>query len=161
MGGHGALTLAFKTPMALWRSVSAFSPICHPTNCPWGEKAFGAYLAGGLAEGTAHDATHLLLAAAAAAEGSAEGSAAACAELLQSLPVLVDQGGADAFLGPSAANGPQGQLQPEALREAMRSLGRTDADAAVRLQPGYDHSYHFIATFMDDHIAFHAKHLKA
>lgn len=155
MGGHGALTLAFKAalgtsaaPHPPFKSVSAFSPICHPTNCPWGKKAFAGYL-GGLEHGAAHDACVIM-------RGAAESNP----EPLQSLPILVDQGTGDNFLASSESNGPQGQLQPEALKEAMTALGRTDAETAVRLQEGYDHSYFFISTFVGEHIAFHAKALK-
>jgi len=136
------LTLAFKEP-SKWRSTSAFSPICHPTNCPWGTKAFGGYLAGGAAEGQAHDATLLMR--------SSKGE-------LNGLPVLVDQGLADNFYKGSEANGPSGQLQPEALQAALEEVGHPDA-TQVRLRDGYDHSYFFIATFIDEHIAWHAKHL--
>lgn len=142
--GHGALTLAFKQP-GQWASVSAFSPVCHPTNCPWGAKAFGAYLAGGVSEGLAHDAAALVRARGAA---------------LAQLPILVDQGSADDFLAASDANGPAGQLQPEALAEALEATGHPGAGASVRIQAGYDHSYYFISTFIDEHVAWHAGHLK-
>lgn len=154
MGGHGALKLAFSAAVGTCNedrfvSASAFSPICHPTNCPWGQKAFRGYFAGGVEDGEAHDATLLMH------------RHGADTPALQSLPVLVDQGGDDAFLAPSDSNGPEGQLQPEALRQAFVAAGRTDSDSAIRIQEGYDHSYFFIATFVDDHIAFHARHLLA
>jgi len=143
MGGHGALTLAFKRP-EWWKSVSAFSPICHPTNCPWGIKAFTGYFAGGVEEGKGHDATCLVHAA------SRAGS-------LDALPpVLVDQGLSDSFFAPSQDNGPEGQLQPGALEKALQD----HPSSVVRLHDGYDHSYHFISTFIDDHVEFHAMHLK-
>jgi S-formylglutathione hydrolase len=145
MGGHGALSLAFKNPQR-WKSVSAFSPICHPTNCPWGTKAFEGYLSGGVAEGARHDAT--CLAEAASKDGS----------LHTFPPVLVDQGLADSFFEPSEQNGPDGQLQPLKLEKALAAGGHPNF--AVRLHEGYDHSYHFISTFMDEHINFHAKHLR-
>ena len=147
MGGHGSLTLAFKDPSS-WRSVSAFSPICHPTNCPWGKKAFDGYLAGGVAEGEQHDAVVLMRRLGSNPD-------------LKKLPILVDQGAADSFYTSSESNGPSGQLQPEALIEAMKSVGRaTDGEnTRVRLQDGYDHTYFFISTFIDDHIEWHAKHL--
>ena len=178
MGGHGALTLALKAAAAAaaggggagaaprpFASASAFAPICHPSNCPWGRKAFDGYLDGGVAEGAArHDAVELLRAAAAADGASAGESAAAAA--LRALPLLVDQGAADGFLPPSESNGPAGQLQPDALAAALAALGRApgaDDDAAsltrVRAHEGYDHSYFFISSFIDEHIAFHARHL--
>lgn len=141
--GHGALTLAFKQPER-WASVSAFSPICHPTSCPWGAKAFGGYLAGGVAEGVAHDAVALVRSRGAT---------------LKQLPILVDQGSADNFLAASDANGPAGQLQPEALAEALEAAGHPGAGSSVRIQDGYDHSYFFISTFIDEHVAWHADHL--
>ena len=139
MGGHGALTIALRNPTA-YKSVSAFAPICNPSAVPWGQKAFDGYLgpawreAGSAAAAVAqqHDAT--LLAARYAG---------------RTLPVLIDTGSEDEYLA--------SQLHPsafEAAAAANASLALTS-----RLQPGYDHSYFFIATFVDDHLAFHARHL--
>lgn len=134
MGGHGALTLALRRP-ELFRSVSAFAPIASPTRCPWGEKAFTAYLGADRAEWAKHDAALLI-----------EGGAAAGAYD----DILVDQGEADSFLAD--------QLKPELLQAAADKAGQ---GLTLRLQPGYDHSYFFMASFIDDHVAFHAKRLKA
>jgi S-formylglutathione hydrolase len=131
MGGHGALTLAMKHP-DLFRSVSAFSPICSPTRCPWGEKAFGAYLGPDRGARRAHDAALLMQA----------GKARPFDD------VLVDQGLADQFLA--------AQLKPELLEEAALTSGQK---LTLRRHEGYDHSYFFIATFVADHIAFHAARL--
>ncbi len=126
MGGHGALTLAAKSP-GRFRSVSAFSPICNPTESDWGRKQFTAYL-GSVEAGRAHDASLL------ASAGKLD------------LPILTDTGTEDQF-GPL--------LRTETLKSAV--AGRADAD--VRMQDGYDHSYFFVATFMGEHVAFHAKNL--
>lgn len=134
MGGHGALTLALRHP-ALFRSVSAFAPISSPTRCPWGEKALGAYLGPDRAVWVAHDAARLI-----------EGGAARGAFD----DILVDQGDADPFLVE--------QLKPELLVAAGEAAGQR---ITLRMQPGYDHSYFFMASFIDDHIAFHATRLKA
>ena len=152
MGGHGALTIALKDPGA-WTSVSAFAPICHPTNCPWGTKAFSGYLAGGTKEGEMHDAVALLR------QASNAGNSVSV-RALRELPILVDQGSADTFLSPSKSNGPEGQLQPEALQVALSNIDHPDATTNVRIQDGYDHSYFFMATFIDEHIGWHAKYLK-
>lgn len=131
MGGHGALTIALKDPEA-YASVSAFSPICHPTNCPWGQKAFGGYL-GSVEAGAAHDATLLVK--------EYDGPP---------LKFLVDQGAADTFLV-----GDVDQLQPDALAAACAaSNGKVSLD--LRMQEGYDHSYYFISSFIEDHIHYHA-----
>ena len=132
MGGHGALTLALRHP-DLFRSVSAFAPISSPTRCAWGEKAFTAYLGEGRAGWTQHDAA--LLIESGAAKGRFD-------------EILVDQGDADSFLVE--------QLKPELLIAAGEASGQK---VTVRMQPGYDHSYFFMASFIDDHIAFHAKRL--
>jgi S-formylglutathione hydrolase len=129
MGGHGALTIALKNP-GRFKSVSAFAPICSPLNCPWGEKALGAYLGSDRANWEAHDSTALMAAAG------------------EHLPMLVDQGEADDFL--------QEQLKTELLTQASKAA---DYPVTIRMQAGYDHSYYFIASFIGDHIAFHAKHL--
>jgi len=126
MGGHGALTIALKNP-GRFRSVSAFAPICSPLNCPWGEKALGGYLGPDREAWRAHDATALL------------------AQASERLPVLVDQGDADNFL--------EEQLKTQLLQEASRAA---DYPMTIRMQPGYDHSYFFIASFIGEHLAFHA-----
>ncbi|OJU51010.1 MAG: S-formylglutathione hydrolase [Brevundimonas sp. 67-6] len=134
MGGHGALTLALRHPER-FRSVSAFAPISSPTRCPWGEKAFNAYLGEDRAEWAKHDAA--LLIEGGAAKGVFD-------------DILVDQGDADSFL--------TDQLKPELLKAAAQKAGQ---GLTLRMQPGYDHSYFFMASFVDDHVAFHAKRLKA
>jgi S-formylglutathione hydrolase len=131
MGGHGALTLAMRHP-ELFRSVSAFAPISSPTRCPWGEKAFTAYLGGDRAKWNQHDASLLIEAGKAARFND----------------ILVDQGAADQFL--------EGQLKPELLEAAAV---KAKQKLTLRRQDGYDHSYFFMASFIADHIAFHAKRL--
>jgi len=129
MGGHGALTIGLRNP-ARFRSVSAFAPIVAPSAVPWGEKALGGYLGADRAAWRQYDACALI-------EGGAR------------VPeLLVDQGDADAFLAE--------QLQPERLLAACTAAG---IDLTLRLQPGYDHSYYFISTFMADHVAWHAARL--
>jgi S-formylglutathione hydrolase len=129
MGGHGALTLALKAP-GRWRSVSAFAPISSPMRCAWGEKALSNYLGPDRSAWRRYDATALL-------EDGAR------------LPeLLVDQGAADPFLAP--------QLKPELLEEACAEAG---VPLTLRRQAGYDHSYYFIASFMDDHLRWHAERL--
>jgi len=131
MGGHGALTIALRDP-ARFRSVSAFSPIVSPLNCPWGEKALSGYLGPDRAPWAEYDACALIA-------GGAR------------LPaLLVDQGDADGFLAE--------QLKTHLLEEACKAA---QMPATIRMQPGYDHSYYFISTFMAEHVAWHAKHLKA
>ena len=134
MGGHGALTLALRHP-ELFQSVSAFAPISSPTRCGWGEKAFSAYLGDDRQDWVGHDAA--LLIASGAARGIYD-------------DILVDQGDADPFLAE--------QLKPELLVEAARAAGQT---LSLRMQPGYDHSYFFMTSFIAHHIAFHAARLKA
>ena len=129
MGGHGALTIALKNP-GRYRSVSAFSPIVAPTQVPWGQKAFAAYLGDDREAWKAWDTVELVR------------------QAREPLPLLVDQGDADEFL--------QGQLKPELLQAAAAEAGHP---LTLRLQPGYDHSYYFIASFMGDHLAHHAKAL--
>ncbi len=129
MGGHGALICGLKESGA-YRSVSAFSPICHPVICGWGEGCFGAYLGSDKNDWGQYDATELV-------KNGAE-----------SVPILVDQGTADEFLAD--------QLNPEALIEACSDR---DIPLQLRMQDGYDHSYHFISTFIGEHLAFHAKYL--
>jgi len=133
MGGHGALTLAWCHP-ELFQSVSAFAPIASPTRCAWGEKAFTAYLGDDRAEWVKHDAALLL------ESGAASGVYD---------DILVDQGDGDQFL--------TDQLKPELLKAAADKAGQK---LTVRMQPGYDHSYFFMASFIDDHVAFHAARLK-
>ncbi|HEY8617918.1 S-formylglutathione hydrolase [Phenylobacterium sp.] len=129
MGGHGALTLALKNP-GRWKSVSAFAPIASPMRCPWGEKALAGYLGEDRAAWRRYDATTLI-------EDGAR------------LPeLLVDQGEADNFLAD--------QLKPELLEAACREAG---IPLTLRRQPGYDHSYYFISSFMADHLAWHAERL--
>ncbi|PKB14747.1 S-formylglutathione hydrolase [Novosphingobium kunmingense] len=131
MGGHGALTVALRNP-GRFRSVSAFSPIVSPINCPWGEKALGGYLGKDRAAWRPYDACALI-------EDGAR---------LPSL--LVDQGDADNFL--------HEQLKTGLLVMACRKAGIA---ATIRMQPGYDHSYFFISTFMAEHVAWHAERLTA
>ena len=129
MGGHGALTIALGNPDA-YRTVSAFAPICAPSRCPWGEKAFGGYLGDDRAAWARHDATALI------------GAGARCA------PILVDQGEDDQFL--------DAQLHPHLLEQACARAGQP---LELRRHPGYDHSYYFIQTFIADHLEHHARGL--
>jgi len=131
MGGHGALTIALKNPDR-YRSVSAFSPIVSPTNCPWGEKALGNYIGGNREHWKAYDCCELVTAAS------------------THLPILVDQGEADSFL--------EEQLKTELLIQAAEKAGYP---LRAQYQPGYDHSYFFIASFIGEHLTFHARHLNA
>ena len=131
MGGHGALTIALKNP-GRYRSVSAFSPIVAPTQVPWGQKAFAAYLGDDREAWKAWDTVELVR------------------QAREQLPLLVDQGDADEFL--------HSQLKPELLQAAAAAAGHP---LTLRLQPGYDHSYYFIASFIGEHIAHHAAALKA
>ncbi len=130
MGGHGALTLALRHP-GRYASVSAFSPIVAPSQVPWGQKALAAYLGEDRAAWAAHDAVALVASAG------------------ERLPLLVDQGGADEFLA--------GQLKPELLQAACEAAGHP---LTLRLHPGYDHSYYFIASFLGEHVAHHAAALR-
>ena len=134
MGGHGALTLALNHP-GLYQSVSAFAPIAAPMQCPWGVKAFSGYL-GDLESDrkawTRHDATELVKAGA------------------RVPPLLIDQGLADKFLAE--------QLHPDLFEAACGAAGQP---LVLRRHAGYDHGYYFISTFMAEHIAHHARHLKA
>jgi len=129
MGGHGAITLALKSP-GRFKSISAFAPICSPLNCPWGEKALGMYLGDDRLAWESYDSCVLL------------------GRATEQLPLLVDQGEADDFLAQ--------QLKPELLLDAAE---QSDYPLQLRMQPGYDHSYFFIASFIGEHIAFHASHL--
>lgn len=130
MGGHGALTIFLKNP-GVFKSVSAFSPICNPTECPWGIKAFEGYL-GSVEAGKAYDATVLM--------ETYSGP---------KIPILIDQGTADNFL-------PAKQLLPENFKAAC---AKASHPLTLRMQKGYDHSYYFISSFAGDHIEFHATNL--
>lgn len=133
MGGHGALTIGLRNPH-IYRSVSAFAPICSPTSCPWGQKAFSNYLGEDSSEWCRYDATELV-------------------KSLQALPrnkILVDQGSADQFL--------QEQLHPRLLQKACAEKG---VELELRMREGYDHGYYFVATFMEDHVRHHAGILRS
>ena len=134
MGGHGALSLALKHP-DVFKSVSAFAPICAPSLCPWGQKAFTGYLGADTRAWAAHDSSALM-----AAQSSAPFAGG----------ILIDQGLADKFL-PT-------QLFPERFEAACQPVGQP---LTLRRHPGYDHGYYFVATFMADHLAHHAQCLKA
>ena len=131
MGGHGALVLALRNP-GQYRSVSAFAPIAAPSQCPWGKKAFGAYLGDNPDDWAAYDASRLM------------------AGLRQPFPggILVDQGTADQFLAE--------QLYPEVFEAACAAAGQP---LTLRRQDSYDHGYYFISTFIEDHIRFHVERL--
>ena len=129
MGGHGALICALREPQR-YQSASAFSPISQPTQCPWGEKAFSNYLGAQRETWGEWDASLLM------------------AKATQHVPMLVDQGEADSFLAE--------QLKPAALQDAAERAGYP---LTLRMQPGYDHSYYFIASFIDEHLRFHAQAL--
>jgi S-formylglutathione hydrolase len=131
MGGHGAMTIALRNP-GRFASVSAFAPIVSPMQCPWGHKALGGYLGTNRTLWADHDACALI-------NGGAR------------LPdLLVDQGDADSFLAE--------QLKTHLLQDACARVGQK---ATIRMQPGYDHSYYFISTFMAEHLEWHAARLKA
>ncbi len=134
MGGHGALTLALRHPQ-LFKSVSAFAPICAPSQCPWGQKAFTGYLGSDETVWVAHDAAALM---------SQRKTAPFPAG------ILIDQGLADGFLG--------AQLHPERFEAACARAGQP---LSLRQHAGYDHGYYFIATFMRDHLRHHAAQLAA
>jgi S-formylglutathione hydrolase len=129
MGGHGALTIGLTLPER-FKAISAFAPIVAPSQVPWGQKALGGYLGDDRAAWRAHDAVALI-------EDGARVPA-----------LLVDQGEADNFLAE--------QLKPQLLAEACAKAG---IDLTLRMQPGYDHSYYFISTFMEDHLRWHAARL--
>ena len=131
MGGHGALTIALRNPDR-YRSVSAFSPIVAPSRVPWGQKAFSAYLGDDREAWKQYDACELVKSA------------------TEKLPLLIDQGEADEFL--------ETQLKPEWLVDACAASGHP---LELRMRPGYDHSYYFIASFIGEHIAHHARALRA
>ena len=129
MGGHGALTIAMLNPKR-YCSVSAFSPICNPINTPWGKKAFTAYLGKDQATWHDHDASELMR------------------QARQFVPAKVDQGGADDFLSE--------QLKPETLVAAAKVSGYP---LALNIHQGYDHSYYFISSFIEEHLRFHGQYL--
>ena len=130
MGGHGALTISLRNP-GRYKATSAFAPIVSPLNCPWGHKALGGYLGEDRAAWAEYDACALIA-------GGAR------------LPdILVDQGEADNFL--------ESQLKTHLLAEACAAAGQP---ATIRMQPGYDHSYYFIASFMAEHLHWHAARLR-
>ena len=129
MGGHGALTIALKNPQR-YKSVSAFSPICSPINCPWGEKVFSHYLGDDKSNWLSYDSVELLK------------------NSPTQIPVLVDQGEADNFLAE--------QLNTPLLVDLAK---QNNALITVRMQPDYDHSYFFIATFIAEHFLFHSEAL--
>lgn len=129
MGGHGALTIALLNPER-YRSMSAFSPISNPSNCPWGQKAFTAYLGDDKAIWTMHDASELMK------------------QAIHFVPGKVDQGRADDFLTE--------QLKPEMLAAAAKI---SNYPLELKLHDGYDHSYYFISSFIEEHLRFHAGHL--
>ncbi|WP_108945205.1 S-formylglutathione hydrolase [Shewanella halifaxensis] len=129
MGGHGALVIAMRNPQA-YQSVSAFSPIANPVNCPWGKKAFTAYLGRDTTTWAEYDASLLMR------------------QATDFVPALVDQGEADDFLIE--------QLKPEVLEAAANVSGYP---LTLNMQEGFDHSYYFIASFIENHLRFHAEHL--
>jgi S-formylglutathione hydrolase len=126
MGGHGALSLGLRNP-ALYRSISAFAPIAAPMQCPWGKKAFSHYLGSDTRTWCQYDATELV------------------AKSPHPAPILIDQGDADQFLAE--------QLLPQRFAAAAAKSGQA---LTLRMQPGYDHGYYFIQTFMADHLRHHA-----
>jgi S-formylglutathione hydrolase len=134
MGGHGALVIALRNPDR-YRSVSAFAPIAAPSQCPWGQKAFSGYLGPDRRQWAQYDATELV---------------SQVKDPGRRPPILIDQGLSDQFL--------QTQLHPELFEQACRKVGYP---LQLRLQEGYDHSYYFISTFMQDHLVHHAKLLRA
>lgn len=131
MGGHGALTLALKHPEK-FKSVSAFAPICAPSQCPWGEKAFSNYLGSDQAEWLKHDATALLQ-----------------TKTAHFADILIDQGLSDQFYS---------QLNPALFQQACQAAGQP---LTLREHAGYDHGYYFIQSFIDDHLQFHAVQLES
>ena len=131
MGGHGALIMALTNP-GRYASVSAFAPIVNPSQVPWGKKAFTAYLGADESTWRAWDSCALMQAS----------------QPADAVPTLIDQGDSDPFRA--------GQLQPAVLAEVARQKAWP---LTLRIQPGYDHSYYFIASFIEDHLRFHAQHL--
>ena len=135
MGGHGALTIGLKNPGNRFRSISAFAPIAAPKQVPWGKKAFTNYLGPDQSKWDDYDATVLI---------------AKVKDANRKPPILIDQGLADQFL--------EQQLQPHLLEEAAREVGYA---LTLRRQPGYDHGYYFISSFIDDHLRHHARILNS
>lgn len=131
MGGHGALTLALKHPEK-FKSVSAFAPICAPSQCPWGEKAFSNYLGSDQAEWLKHDASALVQ-----------------TKRAHFADILIDQGLSDQFYS---------QLNPALFQQACQAVGQP---LMLREHAGYDHGYYFIQSFIDDHLQFHAVQLES
>ena len=131
MGGHGALTLALKHPEK-FKSVSAFAPICAPSQCPWGEKAFSNYLGSDQAEWLKHDASALVQ-----------------TKRAHFADILIDQGLSDQFYS---------QLNPALFQQACQAAGQP---LTLREHAGYDHGYYFIQSFIDDHLQFHAVQLES
>jgi S-formylglutathione hydrolase len=131
MGGHGALTIGLKNPGNRYRSISAFAPIAAPRQVPWGIKAFTNYLGGDREAWSRYDATELVKSVSGAEKRSA---------------ILIDQGLADQFL--------ETQLHPHLFEEACRDVGQA---LTLRRQPGYDHGYYFIQSFVDEHLRHHAR----
>ncbi|MCC4833977.1 S-formylglutathione hydrolase [Shewanella sp. 10N.7] len=129
MGGHGAISIGLKNPEK-YQSISAFSPICNPINCPWGQKAFNGYLGSDQTTWAEYDSSELMK------------------NSTVKLPMLVDQGTEDNFLTE--------QLKPETLVDAAKTQ---QSPLTLRMQEGYDHSYFFISSFIEDHLRFHAKYL--
>ncbi len=136
MGGHGALTIALRNPER-YSSVSAFAPICSPIECDWGQKALGLYIGDNQQTWHPYDTCSLI-------------KNASTNPFTSKLPILVDQGDADNFLDE--------QLRTPLLETALSNSAINDA--TIRMQPGYDHSYFFIASFIEEHIAFHASKFK-
>lgn len=130
MGGHGALVCALRNP-GRYRSISVFAPICQPSTCPWGEKAFSRYLGDDRTKWAEWDASRLIM------------------QAREKLPLLIDQGDRDSFLAE--------QLKPETLQAAAASAAYP---LTLRMQAGYDHSYYFMASFIDEHLRFHAQALQ-
>jgi len=131
MGGHGALSIGLKNPGQRYRSISAFAPVAAPKQCPWGQKAFSGYLGADQASWSPYDSTELV---------------ARAADPQHKPPILIDQGLADQFL--------ESQLHPHLFEEACRTVGYP---LTLRRQPGYDHGYYFISSFIDDHLRHHAR----
>jgi S-formylglutathione hydrolase len=135
MGGHGALTIGLKNPGGRYRSISAFAPIAAPKQVPWGQKAFTNYLGPDRSQWDDYDATVLIR---------------KVKEPERRSPILIDQGLGDQFL--------EQQLHPHLLEEAARDVGYP---VTLRRQPGYDHGYYFIASFIEDHLRHHARILNS
>jgi S-formylglutathione hydrolase len=135
MGGHGALTIGLKNPGGRYRSISAFAPISAPKQVPWGQKAFKGYLGPDNGQWDEYDATVLM---------------SKVKETPRRAPILIDQGLADQFL--------EQQLHPHLLEEAAREVGYP---VTLRRQPGYDHGYYFISSFIEDHLRHHARILNS